>query len=335
MIDPRFYEVLGPLKASDIAALLGSTLASGDPGKTVNSVAASSAAQANDLTFLEEPGEAAVGAGVVIAAADAVRGAAPQSAVIVVGQPRSAFTKAAERLIRLREFEPDDPDIHREARIASSAMLEPGVVIGRGASIGEGVRVGANAVIGPGVQIGIGSSIGANAVVRCALIGDGVRILAGAVVGEAGFGLAVGKSGAALSPHFGRVIIQNGVSLGANSTVDRGLFDDTVIGEASHIDNLCHIGHNCRIGRNFVAAAFLGLSGSIEIGDNVQCGGRVGVKDHVRIGTGARIAAGAAVLSDVPAGETWAGYPAKPIRTWMRELAWLGRAAQKRSAKDE
>jgi UDP-3-O-[3-hydroxymyristoyl] glucosamine N-acyltransferase len=335
VIDPRFYEVLGPLKASDIAALIGSTVTRGDPARTAGSVAAAAAAGADDLTFLEEPGEAATEAGVVIASADAVRGVAPQSAVIVVAQPRAAFAKAAERLVRLRELEPGDPEIHPEARIASSARVEPGVVVGKGASIGESVRVGANAVIGPGVQIGIGSTIGANAVVRCALIGDGVRILSGAVVGEAGFGLAVGKSGPALSPHFGRVIMQNGVSLGANSTIDRGLFDDTVIGEASHIDNLCHIGHNCRIGRNFAAAAFLGVSGSSEIGDNVQFGGRVGLKDHIHIGTGARVAAGAGVLTDVPAGETWAGYPAKPLRTWMRELAWLGRAAQKRPAKEE
>lgn len=335
MIDPRFYEVLGPQKASDIATFLGATVAQGDPQRTVSSVASAAAAQANDLTFLEEAGEGPVEAGVVIASADAVRGVGPQGAVIVVNQPRSAFAQAAAHLIRLRELEPGDPEIHPAARIASSARLEPGVVVGRGASIGEGVRIGANAVIGPGVQIGVGSIVGANAVVRCALIGDGVRILSGAVVGEAGFGLAVGKSGPALSPHFGRVIMQNGVSLGANSTIDRGLFDDTVIGEASHIDNLCHIGHNCRIGRNFAAAAFLGVSGSSEIGDNVQFGGRVGLKDHIRIGTGARVAAGAGVLTDVPPGETWAGYPAKPLRTWMRELAWLGRAAQKRLTKDE
>ncbi|HOZ28357.1 MAG TPA: UDP-3-O-(3-hydroxymyristoyl)glucosamine N-acyltransferase, partial [Hyphomonadaceae bacterium] len=189
--------------------------------------------------------------------------------------------------------------------------------------------------IGPGVQIGSRTVIGANASVRCVLIGDGVRIFPGAVIGETGFGLAVGGSGAALTPHFGRVIMQNGVSLGANSCIDRGLLEDTVIGEGTHIDNLCHIGHNCRIGSHVVMAAFAGVSGSSKVGDGAQFGGRVGLKDHVHVGQGARIAAGAAVLTDVPAGETWAGYPSKPIRTWMRELAWLARSAQKRSSKED
>jgi UDP-3-O-[3-hydroxymyristoyl] glucosamine N-acyltransferase len=334
VIDPRFYEVLGPLKASDIAALLGAPLVSGDGERLVTSVAAAATAQADDLTFLEAPGQGCASAGVVIASKDAAQLLGSGPAVIVVDHPRSAFAQAASRVVRLRELQPGDPEIHPKARIAPSARIEPGVVIGSGAAIGEGVRIGANAVIGPGVQIGVNSSVGAGAVVRCTLIGDGVRILSGAVVGEAGFGLAAEKGGAALSPHYGRVILQNGVSLGANSTIDRGLLADTVIGEFSHIDNLCHIGHNCRIGRNFAAAAFLGVSGSSEIGDNVQFGGRVGLKDHIRVGTGARIAAGAGVLADVPAGETWAGYPAKPLRTWIRELAWLGRAAQKRPAKD-
>ena len=129
--------------------------------------------------------------------------------------------------------------------------------------------------------------------------------------------------------------MQNGVTLGANSCIDRGLLEDTVIGEGTHIDNLCHIGHNSRIGSHVVMAAFAGISGSSTVGDGVQFGGRVGLKDHVHVGQGARIAPGAAVLSDVPAGETWAGYPSKPIRTWMRELAWLARAAQKRSEQQD
>jgi UDP-3-O-[3-hydroxymyristoyl] glucosamine N-acyltransferase len=338
VIDPRFYEVSGPLKASDIAEFAGGSLVRGDAMRTVASVASSANAYAGDLTFAE--GEdcdlaALSGAGVVIASPGVAKLIPNGPVVIEAAHPRAAFARAAQRLVRLREFERDAPAIHSQARIASSAVLEPGVVVGQGVAIGPEAHIGANAVIGPGVQIGARTAIGAGAVVRCALLGDGVRIFPGAVVGESGFGLAASKGSAALSPHFGRVIMQNGVSLGANSCVDRGLFDDTVIGEGTHIDNLCHIGHNCRIGSGVVMAAFAGVSGSSEVGDGVQFGGRVGLKDHVRVGTGARIAAGAAVLSDVPAGETWAGYPAKPIRTWMRELAWLGRASQKRSAKEE
>jgi UDP-3-O-[3-hydroxymyristoyl] glucosamine N-acyltransferase len=337
VIDPRFYEVLGPLKASDIAELAGASGVRGDAARTVTSVASALQAGSSDLTFLEIKDEAVrqLAAGVCIASPDIATSIPAGVTVVEAAHPRAAFARSAERLVKLREIEPGQAAIHPEARIASSARLEPGCVVGSAAAIGPNVRVGANTVIGPGVQIGAHTILGANAVIRCALIGDGVRIFSGAVVGEAGFGLAAGGAGAVLSPHFGRVIMQNGVSLGANSCIDRGLFDDTVIGEGSHIDNLCHIGHNCRIGSDVVMAAFAGVSGSSEVGDGVQFGGRVGLKDHVHVGTGARIAAGAAVLSDVPAGETWAGYPAKPIRIWMRELAWLSRASQKRSVKDE
>jgi UDP-3-O-[3-hydroxymyristoyl] glucosamine N-acyltransferase len=298
----------------------------------VRSLAPAGQAGPDDLVFAET--EAAAGklkaAGVALVTQDAAQGVPDGPVVIATSHPRAGFAKAAEKLVQLRMLEPEQARIHPSAKVAASAALEPGVVIGAGAALGPGVHVGANAVIGPGVQVGTNTRIGANANVRCALIGDGVILYPGVVIGEAGFGLAGGSAGPRLTPHFGRVIIQNGVSIGASSCIDRGLLEDTVIGEGSHIDNLCHIGHNCRIGAHVVMAAFAGVSGSCEVGDGVQFGGRVGLKDHVRIGAGARIAAGAAVLTDVPAGETWAGYPAKPSRTWMRELAWLARAAQKR-----
>lgn len=337
MIDQRFYEVCGPLSASSIAALLGSTVIHGDPAREVISLAPAVRAGPADLCFLEDHGGpgAFSRAGVILAttAVAALLDAGP--AIVEVRHPRAAFATAAARLVALRQLEPGSAAIHSQARVAPSALVEPGVVIGPGAAVGRDVRLGANCVIGPGVQIGAGSYIGANASVRCALIGDGVRVFPGAVIGETGFGLAAGPQGAALTPHFGRVILQNHVSIGSGSCIDRGLLDDTVIGEGTHIDNLCHIGHNCRIGSHVVMAAFAGVSGSSSVGDGAQFGGRVGLKDHVHVGHGARIAAGAAVLSDVPAGETWAGYPSKPIRTWMRELAWLARAAQKRSNQQE
>ena len=337
MIDPRFYEVPQPLSASDIASLLGVVVTRGDPSTKVSSLAAASRAGNADLAFVEDPRDAdGLRAGCVYLVSTDAAGAIPDGpTIIAVRHPRAAFATIADRLVRVRTLHATDVRIHASAKIHASATIEPGVVIGAGAAIGTNVRIGANAVIGPGVQIGADTSIGANASIRCALIGDGANIYPSVVIGEAGFGLAEGGAGARLTPHFGRVIVQNGVSIGAGSCIDRGLLEDTVIGEGTHIDNLCHIGHNCRIGAHVVMAAFAGVSGSSEVGDGVQFGGRVGLKDHVRIGAGARVAAGAAVLGDVGEGEVVGGYPAKPIRTWMRELAWLARAAQKRSTTTE
>ncbi len=338
MIDPRFYKLSAPLSASDIATLVGATVSRGDPARMVTSPAAADRAGPDDLCFVEDgfPDDISPAqAGIVLAQAASVDRIAAGPTIIQTRHPRAAFAKAADRLVKARVLEAGQTAIHPTAKIDPTARLEPGVVVGPDAAIGPAVEIGANTVIGPGVQIGARTVIGPNASIRCALIGDGVRLYPGVVVGEAGFGLAAGNEGASLTPHFGRVIIQNGVSVGANSCIDRGLLDDTAIGEGSHIDNLCHIGHNCRIGARVVMAAFAGVSGSSQVGDGVQFGGRVGLKDHVTIGAGARIAAGAAVLGDVPAAEVWAGYPAKPIRSWLRELAWLARSAQKRSTRND
>lgn len=338
MIDQRFYLVDTPLSAALLAARCGGVQRQGDPEVTVATVASAAEAGPDDLTFLDDDARtipASFRAGVCIAGPASAELIPPGVAVIEAASPRAAFARASVALVRVRELSAGQSYIHASARIAEGCVLEPGVIVGEGAAIGRNVRVGANAVIGPGVQIGAESQIGRHVSLRCALVGDGVIVQSGAIIGETGFGLAAEPGGAILSPHFGRVIIQNGSSIGANSCVDRGLFDDTVLGERVHVDNLCHIGHNVRIGSRSIMAAFAGVSGSSVVGDGAEFGGRVGLKDHVVVGRGARIAAGSAVLGDVPAGETWAGYPAKQIRPWMRELAWLASAAQKRPKRDD
>ena len=157
-----------------------------------------------------------------------------------------------------------------------------------------------------------------------------MRILAGAVIGEAGFGVAGSGAGAVDIPQLGRVILQDDVTLGACSCVDRGAWEDTVVGERTKVDNLVQIAHNVQVGRNCLLAAHTGLSGSVTVGDGAMFGGRAGIADHLDIGDGAKIAAAAGVMKNVPAGETWCGTPARPLRRFMRETAWVARNAQLR-----
>ncbi|HZZ89884.1 MAG TPA: UDP-3-O-(3-hydroxymyristoyl)glucosamine N-acyltransferase, partial [Caulobacteraceae bacterium] len=251
-------------------------------------------------------------------------------AALISPAPRTAWAIAAARLHRTRRLDPGAPFVHPEALLEEGVRIGQGAVIGAGAQIGARTEIGPHAVIGPGVAIGRDSQIGAGAAIYCALIGDRVNIAACVVIGEAGFGVAAGPTGLIDVPQLGRVIIQDNVSLGAHTCVDRGAFDDTQIGENTKIDNLVQIAHNVVIGRNCAIAGHCGLSGSAVVGDGVQMGGRVGLADHVVIGAGAQLAAAAGVMHDVPAGEVWSGIPARPLRQFFREVAWLTRAATRK-----
>lgn len=327
MTDTRFYQALGPIT---VRALAPSTDIGGDPERLLTDVAPSDRAGPSDLCYYESKGkgsplETSPGACVISAAQAHL---APNAgALILSDRPRYAFAKLATSLLKPRSFVSGGPNIAVSAKLEEGVLVGPGVVIAADAQIGAGTTLGPNAVIGPGVAIGRNCRIGANASVQFALVGDNVTVLAGAVIGEQGFGVAIDAGGLADVPHFGRVIIQDRAVIGANSTIDRGVFDDTVIAEDVKIDNLCQIAHNCQIGRGTMMASFAGISGSTIVEDGVTMGGRVGIGDHRRIGARAILAGGSAVLQDVPPGETWSGYPAQPIRKWLREVAWLKRKA--------
>lgn len=326
MIDPRFYEALGPVT---VRALSPSGDIGGDAEHKLVGAAPADRAGPNDLCYYEGKKAAVLTSapGACIISPAQAHLAPKASALIFSERPRSLFARLIPSLLQPRSFSLDGPAIDPSAKLEEGVRLGHGVVIGAGAQIGAGTEIGPNSVIGPGVTIGRRAKIGARVSIGFALIGDEVNILAGAVIGEQGFGVAGDASGPVDVPHLGRVIIQDRVTIGANSAVDRGVFDDTIIGENVKIDNLCHVAHNCVIGRGVLMAAFAGISGSTNVGDGVTLGGRVGIVDHRSIGAGATLAGGSAVFQDVPPGEVWSGYPAKPIRKWLREAAWLARRA--------
>ena len=321
-VDERFFTYKGPQSLRTLLGVCGlDTSVSADP--EISGIAAAASAREGDICFFE--GDPKRGMNVSASATacfvreNAVKALPDGVMPVVVSHPRYAQKRAAENLFELKSW----TEAGEAASIHPTAKVAPSAAIGAGAAIGEEAEIAPGVVIGPGVQIGARTKIGPNASIRCALIGNDVSILAGASIGEAGFGVTAGPEGAEDVPQWGRVIIQDLVTIGANTCIDRGAFDDTIIGERTKIDNLVQIAHNVVIGRNVMMASFTGISGTSSIDDGVVMGGRVGIADHVHIGAGAQLAAASGIFRDIPAGETWGGSPARPLRQYLREIAWI------------
>lgn len=176
-----------------------------------------------------------------------------------------------------------------------------------------------------GVAVGPSCRIGAGAVLQNCLVGARVIIHPGVRVGQDGFGFAPGPGGHLKVPQLGRVLIEDDVEIGANTTIDRGTGPDTVIGAGTKIDNLVQIAHNVRLGRGCIVVSQVGISGSTEIGDFVMIGGQAGLTGHLHVGAGARIAAQSGVMRDIEPGTEVGGSPAKPVKAWLKEVATLER----------
>jgi len=332
---PRTRNVAGgqeetSLTAGDVARLVGGRL-EGDATRVVRAVAPLDRASSEDVTFLAAARYAPLlersSPGLVLVTAELESAAAGAAARVVVEKPHEALLALLPLLYRPA---PRVPGIHPTAVIGRGARIGDDVTIDAYAVIGDRATVGARAWIGSHCALGAATMVGEDSrlhphvtLYEGAVVGRRVALHSGVRIASDGFGYVYRDNRHEKIPHVGRCVIEDDVEIGANTTLDRGSVDDTVVGAGTKIDNLVHIGHNVRIGRLCLLMAQVGISGSAHIEDGCILAGQAGIGGHLTIGKGARIGGQAGVFGDVPAGQTWSGYPARPHREALRAQAAL------------
>jgi len=259
MEHPGFFERAGPYPLAEVAKAAVAELAAGaDPNLLIDDVRALSDAGPTSIAFIDNKKylpqlDTTLAGACLVAPALAAR--VPTATVaLVTKQPYHGFARALllfyPSAMQPLAANPGAAPVDPTARLEDGVLVEPGAVIGPEAQIGAGTRIAAGAVIGARVTIGRQCYVGPLATVTHALVGDRVIIHSGVRIGQDGFGFAMGRSGHLKVPQIGRVIVQDDVEIGANTTIDRGALKDTIIGEGTKIDNLVQIGHNVVVGRH-------------------------------------------------------------------------------------
>ncbi|MDN5863743.1 MAG: UDP-3-O-(3-hydroxymyristoyl)glucosamine N-acyltransferase [Gammaproteobacteria bacterium] len=316
------------VRLGDIVDRLGGRL-EGDPEQRVDAVATLESAGPRTLSFLANsryrsqlPGTRA--ACVILGEVDAAQ--CPVAAIVAV-EPYVYYARAAAMLQEGREFPSGrhpDASIAPDAQVAQSAWIGAQASIGSGARIGEAVFVGPGCVVGDGVTVGARSRLSAHVTILAgATIGSDCLFHPGVVIGGDGFGIAWDGERWLRVPQVGSVRIGNHVDIGANTAIDRGAIEDTVIEEGVKLDNLIQIGHNVRIGAHTVMAGCCGVSGSAVIGSYCQIGGQVGIAGHIRIADHTIVTGKTVVSHSIrEPGKRYSGaLPIDESRRWQRNSA--------------
>ena len=327
------------LTLHDLARQLGCRLLN-ENSTVVSGVSSLHSARPDNLVFIEDRkhlDNALNSSAAAVIAGEFAANVSTAKPILICSQPRLTFARAAKLLCNLD----GKTGIHSSAIVAKSAQfgenvtIGAGVIVGENARIGDGTRIGPSCVIGDEIKVGSNCRLDANVTIYFGTtLGDRVIVQAGTVLGSEGFGYVRDEATGRYEqfPQIGTLVIEDDVEIGANSTIDRGALDETRICRGTKIDNLVHVGHNVRIGHDVVIAAQTGLSGSAAIDDNVIIGGQVGIADHVRVEDGAILGAQCGVPTKKVIrgkGVVFWGTPARPIREYLKELAYLSRLAKK------
>ena len=325
-MNSSFFKNLGPISFTKIKEHLECTSVNIDNDISFNEFTSIKNLNKNGLSFLTDTHfsrENILSNGAILCSQSINKKFKGNNPLIIVNDVHSSIAKLSNIFYRpftLNEIESfDKPKIDSNCNISETAVIENGSIIGKNVNISAGCYLGHNCIIGDN------TFIDCNTVISNSVIAENIHIGRNSSIGQQGFGFAISKDKNIKIFHIGRVILQAGVNIGSNCTIDRGSFGDTIIGQNTFFDNQCHVAHNVIVGNNCIFAAMTGIAGSVTIGNNVMTGGQAGIAGHLNIGNNVQIAAQSGVLKDIDNDCSVMGHPAidkfKYIRKYKKNYA--------------
>ena len=325
------------LTIKDLCSIVGGS-SDLDSSLVIKKIFPIDSAGSSDLAVVFDPEERSVfeplslekikssNAGIILASREFVLG----KNYLLVEDTVKALEKLSDFIYDVKSF--TETNIHKTSVVSESANLGNKVSVEEYAVIKNDVSIGDNSKISPHAFIGKNSKVGCNVVIhpgarildRC-IVGDNSIIHSGAIIGADGFGYRVMKTGLRKIPHIGIVRIGNNVEIGANTTIDRAAFDETVIDDGVKIDNNVQIAHNVKIGPHTAVLAQTAVAGSVTIGACCQIGGQVAIRDHIKIGNNVKIVSKSGVMRNLKDGDVVSGIPAIPFTSWKRLMVYMSK----------
>ena len=323
----RFFQKKGPFPLKDIfKAINNKSEFSGDANLKIYGFESLDTASDRDMTFLNSAKYKDISlktkAAVCITTSNLLKFLPEKCIKVSVKNTLLAATQVSKMFYP--EADLDYPDLHLTesseiSNIYPKVNFGKNVLIGKNVKIGSNSFIGSNSVIESNVQIGSNCIIGSSVTIKSSLIYDNVSIQDGSKIGVKGFGFIPIQNKNLRTPHIGKVILEENVEIGANSTIDRGSVKDTIIKKNTFLDNQVHVAHNVQIGKNCMIAGQVGFAGSTTIGDNVVIGGQAGISGHLKIGNNVKIGGGSGVINDIPDNSQIMGYPAVPLKEFVKK----------------